>query len=248
MTWPAPVVRASYPIPSHRRAMSSTPSDSQTSGGFSLLELLVVVGLIAALAAGIGLALADSGGNSLAAAQTTLATITGSARAQAAVHQTEAIVAIYGVRPPAGDAEKYLRLLQVFRNDTPTSANPTWVAVGSAVTLPRGVYVVPTSTTGLLASGVVWPSTPPLLSTLSGPTNLGQVTGTPFGAPAMAFTVQFNPDGTVTQVGTQPYARLVVATAVLANNIPQFNNSGSVRGLLVRPTGALTFVNDALGF
>lgn len=216
---------------------------------FSLIELLVVVGLIALLAGGIGLALGDAGSNSLANAQTTLASMVGTARAQAAVHQTEAIVAIYGVRPPGGDAEKYLRLIQVFRNDAPGAPSPTWVPVGNPVALPRGVYLVPTSTTGLLAQGVVWPTNPPLLSTLTGPVNLGQPAGTPFGGTGMAFTVQFNSDGTVTPIGTQPYARLVVATATTgANNVPQFNNAGAARGLIVRWTSAVTFVSDATGF
>jgi type II secretory pathway pseudopilin PulG len=213
-----------------------------------LLELLVVVGLIALLAAGFGIALGDTGGNALASAQSTLATLAGSARAQAAVHQTEAVLAIYGTRPPTGDPDKYLRLLQVFRNSTPGAARPTWVATGSPAMLPRGVYVVPPSTAGLLASGVTWPSNPPLVSTLRGPIALTQPAGTPFGTGATAFVVEFAADGTIAQIGALPHARLVVATAARANNLPQFNNNGAVRGLILRPTGALTFVNQAIGF
>lgn len=217
--------------------------------GFTLLELLVVIGLIALLAGGLTLALSDAGTNSLGAAQTTIATMVGTARAQAAVQQTDTRLAIYGQRPPTGDAEKYLRLLQVFRNETPGASTPTWTPVGSAVTLPRGVYVVPTSTTGLLASGVTWQPNPPLLSTLGLAFNPGQPTGTAFGGGnPNAFYLEFKPDGTVTQVGTQAYARLVVATAVLNNNVPQFNNPGAVRGLLIRPTGAITFANEPSAF
>lgn len=235
-------------LPRHFRGSGVTAKRIRRAGAFSLLELMVVVGLIALLAGGIGLALGDSGGNSLATAQKTLATMVNSARAQAAVNQTNTVLAIYGTRPPTGEAEKYLRLLQVFRNETPESATATWVAVGSAVYLPRGVYVVPTNTTGLLASGTVWPSNPPLVSTLRGPINLGQPTGTLFGGAATAWVVEFSADGTVAQIGTQAFSRLVVGTAVLNNNVPQFNNAGAVRGVLLRPTGGLTFVNEALGF
>jgi prepilin-type N-terminal cleavage/methylation domain-containing protein len=220
----------------------------RTARAFTLLELLVVVGLIALLAAGFGIALGDTGGNALASAQTTVATMVGSARAQAAVHQTEAVLAIYGTRPPTGDPEKYLRLLQVFRNSTPGAARPTWVAAGSPATLPRGVYVVPPSTAGLLASGVTWPSNPPRVSTLRGPIALAQPAGTPFGTGATAFVVEFAADGTIAQIGALPHSRLVVATAARVNNLPQFNNNAAARGLILRPSGAVTFVNQAIGF
>jgi hypothetical protein len=167
------------------------------------------------------------------------------ARAQAAVLQTETRLMIYAARPPAGEADKFLRLLQVFRAE-PQGSN-TWLPVGSAVSLPPGIYVVPTSTAGLLAAGVVWPTNPPLLSTLAGPVSPNQTVGTPFGN-TTGYYLQFNPDGTIQQMGSQSCARLLVATATLANNVPQFNNGGAVRGLLIRPSGGVTFVNDAASF
>lgn len=224
---PLPVVRVSFA----RRA-------------FSLVELLVVIGIIGLVAAGLGVALGDSGGNALATGQTTLATLVATARAQAAVNQTEARLLVYGLRPPSGDPEKYLRLLQVVRAEPAGSSN--WVPVGAAVSLPRGIYVVPPSTSGLLAAGVTWPTNPPLLSTLGNLISANQPTGTPFGT-STAYWLEFRSDGTITQM-TPPYIRLLVATAALSNNSPQFNNSGAVRGLLIRPTGAVTFVNDANSF
>jgi prepilin-type N-terminal cleavage/methylation domain-containing protein len=215
--------------------------------GFTLIELLMVVGLIGILAAGVAMALRDTGGSSLATGQTTLASLVGTARAQAAVNQTETRLLIYGTRPPAGEPEKFLRLLQVVRADPPGSN--TWVPVGGAVYLPRGIYVVPTATTGLIAAGTrAWPTNPPLLSTLGAPFNPVQPTGTPFAPPASAYFLEFNPDGTVTQIGTQNFARLLVATATINANVPQFNNPDAVRGILIRPTGAITFVNEAASF
>ena len=218
--------------------------------GFTLIELLVVCALVAILSGGLAMALRDGGGNSLATAQTTVATLVGTARAQAAVHQTEALLAIVSTRPPVG-AGKFLQLLQVFRNDTPTANSPTWVPVGAPVLLPTGVCVVPPSTSGLLAAGVTWPSNPPQVSTLEELGNLGQPTGTPFGGGVTVFALQFNPDGTIPLLDKQrqQYARLVVGTtAQSASGLPQFNNKDAVRGLLIRPTGAITFVNEALGF
>ena len=212
---------------------------------FTLVELLVVIGIIGVIAGGMSLALSDTGGNALATGQTTLATLVNTARAQAAVNQTETRLMIYATRPPAGDPEKFLRLLQVFRAE-PQGSN-TWVPVGSAIPLPRGIYVVPPSTAGLLAAGVIWPTNPPLLSTLGNPVNPNQPVGTPFGN-SSAYYLEFRADGTITQMGGQAYARLLVATAALSNNVPQFNNGGAVRGLLIRPSGGVTFVNDSASF
>lgn len=220
--------------------------------GYTLIELLVVVGLIALLAGGIGLALGDSGGNSLSTAQTTLSTAVGLARAQAAVNQTEAIVAIYATPPPAGDADRYLRLIQVFRSETP-GASPqtaTYTPVGSPLLLPRGVCVVPNTTAGFLVPGITWQANPPLISSVTQTAIRGQPAGTPFGTSTnSAYIVEFKSDGTVTQIGTQTHARLILgATTRAANNRPQFVSDNAVRGILIRATGAVTFANDKSGF
>jgi len=217
----------------------------QRRRAFSLVELIVVVGIIVLIAGGLGLALNDSGGNALATGQSTLASLVNTARAQAAVNQTNARVLVYGARPPSGDAEKFLRLLQVVRERLPLGSN-SWEPVGPPVYLPRGVFVVPTSTSGLLASGVVWPTSPALTSTLSGPVGHNQPQTAPMGNNA-AYYIQFGPDGTITPA-PGVYGRFLIGTAALANNVPAFNNSGAVRGILIRPSGSVTFVNDATSF
>lgn len=212
---------------------------------FTLLELLVVVGLMVLLSAGIGFSLGDSGGNSLASAQKTLAGLVGTARAQAAVHQTEARLLIYASRPPSGDAEKFLRLLQVFRAEPAGSGN--WVPVGSPVYLPRGIFLVPPSTAGLLAGGIVWPSDPAPVSTVDTDTAPGEP-GSAFNGASVVYYLEFAPDGTLTPSTGRPRVALALATAATVNGLPQFNNPGAVRGLLLRTSGAIGFANDAAGF
>ncbi len=225
-----------------RRPASISPPARRRA--FTLVELLVVVGLIVLLVGGIGFALGDTGATSLANAQNTLASLAGTARAQAAVRQTEARLLVHATR---GDAEKYLRYLRVVVAATPGSTGPgaRWIAIGSPVSLPRGIYVVPALTAGLTASGVTWPRNPAPVSTLLTPASPYTVTGDPATTAADTyFALQFSPDGTVLPTA----AKLAVSTATVSNNLPLFNNPGAVRGLLVRASGSVTFVSDANSF
>jgi len=216
-------------------------------GAFTLVEVMIVVGLIVILIGGFGFALRDTAGSSLVSAQNTLGTLLGQARAQAAVNQTEARVMIYAARPPSGDSLKYLSLVQVFIASPQGST--TWAPVGSPVYLPRGVYFVPPSTNGLLASGVTWLTNPPPLSTPIGTGgNPNQPTGTAFFGASTVYFIEFKADGSLNPTAN-PYTKLVVTTGALGtNNLPAFNNANAVRGILIRPNGAISYVNETTGF
>ena len=213
---PTPTVSAPHPS-SLRRG----PRLCALRRGFTLIEVMTVVGLIVILVGGSSFALRDNAGSSLTSAQNTLAALVGQARAQAAVNQTEARLLVYAVRTPAGDVEKYLRLLQVFIASPQGST--TWVPVGSPVYLPRGVFLVPTPTTGLLAAGVVWPTNPAPLSTLGTAANPNQPVGTAFNGAGTVFFLQFNSDGSLSPAAN-PYIKLALTTGgFAANNLPSFN-------------------------
>jgi hypothetical protein len=98
--------------------------------------LLVVIGLIALLAGGIGLALGKGDrGTSLRNAQATIASLLSGARAQAALNQAKA--AIFVNAKPTSD-----NFLREFRIAVETSPN-NWRVTGDPILLPRGLYLVP---------------------------------------------------------------------------------------------------------
>ena len=209
------------------------------SAAFTLIELLVVIGLIALLSGGVGLALRDTGANELANAQIVLATLVGTTRAQAAVLQTEARLLIHGTRPPAGDGEKFLRLLQVVTADPAGSGN--WRAAGEPVFLPRGIYVVPDSTEGLVAPDVVWPAGATATSSLGAATFNPALDSGAFGG---AHWLEFRADGSVGCAdGAEGTIRVLLTVGRKENDLPRFTHPSRVRGLLVRPTGAVAFLN-----
>jgi type II secretory pathway pseudopilin PulG len=237
-------------------------------GAFTLVEMLVVVGLIALLVGGLGLALAGRGssGASLASAQGLVQGLVTSARAQAALHQTNARLLVYANLPPAGDATKYLRTLQVVRGERNASGViSSWVAVGDPVTLPAPICIVPTTPVPAnhLNTGVTWnnnAATGPV-STLTAAAGFGYLGQTPAAGRAAAqqyfgtngtgrvLYLEFDATGSVVSNTSTNPTKIALATAVLnPNALPLFNNASSVRGLFVRKSGAVSLVNDATSF
>lgn len=235
---------------------------------FTLVELLVVVGLIVVLAGAGALALAGRGGEgaALANAQNIVAGLVGATRAQAALHQTRARLVIYGQIPPAAnvDASKYLRTLVVLRED-PVGSN-RWVATGTPITLPTSICVVPPAPVPAnhLGSGVRWNNnvqTGPVstLTIANGFSYRGTSTGNAqqyFGRQGQSGRVlylEFDANGTVTSPvpggATGNVLKIALTTAVLSGNTrPAFNNASAVRGLFIRRSGAISLVDSATGF
>lgn len=250
---PSLVAQATRPRGAVRRALRS-----RSARGFTLVELLTVVGLIIVFVAGVGLAIAGRGGEGAALrnAQSILAGLVGTARAQAALHQTRARLVVYAQMPPQGDAAKYLRTLIVLREDPSDSGR--YVATGDPVTLPAPICVVPPAPvpTNHLRTGVTWnnnAATGPVstFTVLTGFSYRGQTsatTGQFFGQQGTSGRVlylEFQPDGTLASNMT----KIALTTAILGGNIlPQFDNANTVRGLFVRKSGAVSLVHEATGF
>src|SRR5208283_3930993 len=121
--------------------------------GFTLVELLVVVALMASLAAGIGLALRQPGESvSLQSAQATLCSLLDAARSRAALNQQDARCAVSADRADTGT---YLRFVRIVAQDPTNPGN--WLAEETGVWLPAGIYVVPPAPEGV-PGNPTWPA------------------------------------------------------------------------------------------
>lgn len=231
---------------------------------YTLIELLVVIGVITALVGVSAVALGGRGGEgaALASAQATLSGLVGSTRAEAVLHQARARLIIHadassGVDPGGG---KYLRMLQVVREQVLDDGTVAWLAAGSPVMLPSPICVVPPRPVpnSHLPPGVTWNN-----NAATGPVSnvevdssfhyLGHAAATMHqffgvaGAAGRVFHLEFGPDGRIQQAGTDP-AKIALTIGAPGGDAPQFNRPHAVRGVIVRRSGAITRVNDPTGF
>jgi prepilin-type N-terminal cleavage/methylation domain-containing protein len=109
---------------------------------FTLIELLVVIGIIAAIASGVGIALRGNNPEAtLRSAQGLALGALSSARGQAALTQTNARIIIQADR----NEPNFLRSIRIVVPDLVTPGN--WKQVGGEIVLPQNIYVVPPSGT-----------------------------------------------------------------------------------------------------
>lgn len=200
--------------------------------GFTLVELLVVIGLIAVLAGVLGLALGR--GNSGAALQSSQATLQGlfaSARGQAAIRQSVATIVV-NVDP---ESEGFLREFHVFVDDE---------ATGSPLTLSQGIYMVPSST-GTTYGGAVAFADPGQWANRVSTAFDGASVSTPSGvAGTFARVAAIIDRGTLS--GASGGSRIVLAPAErVSEEQISFNNPDAVRGVSLSTYGVLTMLNDA---
>ena len=231
------------------------------SSGYTLLELLVVIGLIAALAYFLVGGLMGGGQTAvLQASQATLANMISVARMKAAAtgRKTRLLV-----NTDANTSERYLRhvVLQLARQAGSSPAD--WDTV-TAVSLPEGVFVLPSSLTlagGLVANAADWKRvSDPAVDLVSDLFDNQTLTATVEGATvAQTWTgVAFTPNGTLATLGggTPPKGSLVLALGVRrppgsypAGESPvQLSNPDAVRGLLLSAYGAPALVNERSSF
>lgn len=215
---------------------------------FTLVELLVVIGLIAGLAAFLVGAGGLGGGKSasLQSAQATLANLVTAARTRAMASGQNARVLVHISPASQFAADRYLRYLVLQGYD-----GTNWNTLSDAY-LPAGAYLVPrdpTSISGLLPSGVSW--TRPSDGTVLRSTSLrsaSEIPATINGTVSETWSaITFTPAGT-----TINSSDLVIGVARptpenTASPI-QFESPDLVRGLTVSTYGVAAMVNGRESF
>lgn len=234
---------------------------TRTASGFTLLELLVVIGLIGAMSFFLVSGLTGGGVTAaLQSGQSTMSNLITAARTKAPATGRKTRLLI-NTDPSA--PERYLRyiVLQTARQAGSSPAN--WDTV-TAVSLPDSVYVMPATLTlasGLVATPAEWKrisdASADLVSDLL---NNQSVTVTLEGdTAAQTWTgVGFTPNGTLATLsgGQPPKGFLIVALGLrrppgsyAAGESPvQLTNPQAVRGLLLSAYGVPALLNERSAF
>lgn len=235
---------------------------SRTSSGFTLLELLVVAGLIAGLSLVLFVGL-QGGGKAMAlqSAQSTLATMITSARLKASASGRHCRIL---VSHDAAESERFLRCLVLQQARQPGASPASWDTV-QTVMLPADVFVVPATLTvpaGLVADASKWKrASDPAEDLVSGVFLNQNITYAPEGeATARQWTgLGFTPNGTLARLGSSgapSRGLLVIATGNLrapgsytpGQSPVQLTGPDMVRGLVLSAYGVPALLNDRNAF
>lgn len=231
--------------------MSPTRSGRAPRRGFTLLELLVVVGLISTFSFIIIGALNSGRGSSLQAAQGVMANLLVATRSKATAANQSARL-LLNFNPASADRpSRYLRylVLQVQKVDG------TWQTLADAY-LPDGIYVVPGLSplpAGLLPATSGWtrPSDGQVLRSSAMRTLLTETIDVSSGAESwLALNVTAN--GQVNNSNGDIVLAVGITKAPGTFSIGEppivFTSQEQVRGLTVSSYGVATLVSDRAGF
>lgn len=212
-----------------------SPSSRQGRAAFTLLEVIVVAGLIALLAGGLGLAFRGGGrAVALQTGQRTLAGLAAAARGHAAVSGRNAGLLVVSASDRPGD---HLRRFIVAARSPVDGA---WVPTDAWVTLPPGVALLPPAapTAVMVVAGDDW----------SGLRSHAFSSATEICDGLLCHVLSFTPRGTVAGLGGALVLAPITGLPPGAGAPHRYEQPEAVRGLHVSSYGQVTFVETRDGF
>jgi type II secretory pathway pseudopilin PulG len=245
-------------LPTLRSSDRSEVGCRSSLAAFTLLELLVVIGLIVALSFVLVSGLAGGGKSAaLQSAQSAVSTLVTAARTKAPAtnRKTRLLVCI-----DTGLPDRYLRFLVLQLARQPGSSPVDWDTIQS-LSLPDGVYVVPGSLTGLVTDPAQWKrvsdTTEDLVSDIFKNQNLSYAIEGDTGA-RLWTGIAFTPNGTLAALagGPPPKGFIVVAlgqarapgTYQAGESPVQLVSPQTVRGLILSAYGVPALLNERNAF
>ena len=214
----------------------------ETARAFTLIELLMVLGLVVLLSAAVGLTLREGHPTgALQAGQGMLAGLVAKARGQAVLNQRRVMLVVEA--DAAG--EDFLRRIHLVLETAPGSGR--WQGLNDGLLLPRGIFVVP-GRDG--ADGAVFPGGPEAWpvrrhSSLQ-PAGAGSITLAP-GDGAAVYLAMSVPFEASDWPGTSD-CRFVLAMAHRTATGVEFSQAEAVRGIVLSSYGVVLLINEAAGF
>jgi prepilin-type N-terminal cleavage/methylation domain-containing protein len=204
--------------------------------GFSLMEVLVVIGIIATAAAllGIGLRRQDST-VALEAAQQMVASLLVEAetKAQLTLRRTALVV------DAARTSPEFLRRIRI-AVESPADSDH-WICLDDGALLPAGIYVVSASVSGveLGSAGSVWPAVGDSAARVANPGSISD--GSTVDRSYLIATTPFRADDSLVTLSED---RWVVGVGRKIVDGVRFENPAAVRRITSGAYGGVRFVDD----
>lgn len=231
------------------------------SRGFTLLELLVVIGLVAGISLFLLQAIFSGRANSLQSGQAQIANLISAARMKAAATGKRTRLLVH-VDPVSNPDRRFLRFYVYQLGSENSSAPSAWTTIDSGY-LPENIFFVPGSLTlagGLVSDRTQWKKTSAaaedLVSDMLVQTNALTIPGDT--APQTWAGFVFTPQGTLAPLNGSgaPKGNLVLATGVVrapnsmasGESPVRLQDPASVRGMAFSVYGVPTLLNDQTAF